>query len=204
MERAELEKLGLTKEQIDSVMAENGKDIKAEREKAKSVMEKAVADAANPLNEQLAERDKQIEELGEKIKNSSGIDEKAKTEIAELNKAHASKLKEMQTCHETELSKLKRETETREFFSGLSRKFITPETARAFEQRMNEALTDKAYEGKNRQDILAILVKGEDGKERADIYTPEQISRPTAASGTNPIPNGGGDSSLNRTIPKII
>lgn len=40
MKREFLQKLGLEKDAIDQIMAENGKDITAEQEKAKEVEEK--------------------------------------------------------------------------------------------------------------------------------------------------------------------
>ena len=47
MHRKELEEKGLTKEQADFVMAENGKDVQAEQTKAKE----SVAAATKPLTE---------------------------------------------------------------------------------------------------------------------------------------------------------
>lgn len=53
MKRADLEAMGLSKEQIDTIMAENGKDI--QNEKAKVDALKAKADNADALQKQLDE-----------------------------------------------------------------------------------------------------------------------------------------------------
>ena len=56
--RAELETLGLTKEQIDEVMDKNGKDVEA----AKGSLAAVTAERDN-LKATVAERDKQLEGL---------------------------------------------------------------------------------------------------------------------------------------------
>ena len=213
MERTELEKHGLTKEQINFVLAEHDKAVKSEQDKAKTAQETAVREAAEkaakPLNEQIAKHLEHVKELEEKIKTSAGVDEKSKKEIEDLQKAHEASLKELQNkakeaekTHASELAKLKRETETREFFAGLGKKFITPETQKAFEQQINEALADKAYEGRNRADILAILTKDKDGKERTDIYAAESTAKPGATGQTGGLPTN--DSLPKKPAPTII
>ena len=113
------------------------------------------------------------------------------------------KAKEAEKAHASELAKLKRETETREFFAGLGKKFITPETQKAFEQQINDALTDKAYEGRNRADILAILTKDKDGKERSDIYAAESTAKPGATGQTGGLP-ASGSLPVKKPLPTII
>jgi len=213
MHRKDLETQGLTKEQIDFVMAEHGKALQTEQEKSKNVLAAAVADAVKPLNERLTEREAQIKELDEKIKSSSGVDEKSKAELAELAKTHAAKLKELETKHKEletahagELAKLKREAETKEFFGGLGKRFVTPETAAAFEAKLNAALADKAYEGKNRKDIFGMLIKGEDGKDRTDIFAAgdsNMTKPPAAVGGTNPAPGNAGTPAP-KAVPLVI
>lgn len=58
MKREDLEKLGLTKEQIDAVMAENGKDIESQKAKLTSIEVDA-----KTARDQLAEANKQIEDF---------------------------------------------------------------------------------------------------------------------------------------------
>lgn len=192
MERKELEAKGLTPEQIEFIMAENGKDIKAEQTKAKTMLTTAIAEAVKPLNDQIETLAIQAGEYQEVIKNSNGVDEEAKKQMEELQKTHTQALKEAKQSHEAELTKLRREAETREFFSSLNRKFITPETQRAFEQRVNEALSDKINEGKSRSDIFTALTKGEDGKERTDIFVPDTTAKPNGTGGTGDLSGGGG------------
>lgn len=94
MKRAELEKLGLTKEQIDDVMDINGKDIEA----AKGNLTAVTAERDNLKNE-LTTRDKQLEDL----KASSGNAEELKKQIETLqadnkakDEAHAAEIKRIQ------------------------------------------------------------------------------------------------------------
>ena len=94
MKRAELEKLGLTKEQIDDVMDINGKDIEA----AKGNLATVTAERDNLKNE-LTARDKQLEDL----KASSGNAEELKKQIETLqadnkakDEAHTAEIKKIQ------------------------------------------------------------------------------------------------------------
>ena len=73
MQRKFLEELkigdqSLTKEQIDSIMAENGKDIEATKAKADKSQE------IENLKSQLSEKDKLIEEANVQIENFKGMD----------------------------------------------------------------------------------------------------------------------------------
>lgn len=65
MKREDLEKLGLSKEQIDTIMAENGKDIekyKTEAETAAGTI-KTLEETKKTLETTVTDRDKQLEEL---------------------------------------------------------------------------------------------------------------------------------------------
>jgi hypothetical protein len=87
MERKILEDLGLDKEKIDKIMAENGKDIEAE--KAKATAETAKVTTANQT----------IKDLQETVKKFDGVDlEKLKTDVATW-----------ETKYNTDLTKLKLE-----------------------------------------------------------------------------------------------
>ena len=80
MKREDLEKLGLNKEQIDSIMAENGKDVEAQKAKTTT----AEAELAG-LKTQLGEANKQIEGFkGLKVEDiqKAADDWKAKAEQA--------------------------------------------------------------------------------------------------------------------------
>jgi len=91
MKRTELEAMGLTKEQVDSIMKINGDDI----ENAKS----ASAAEISGLNTQVSDRDKQLETL----KSTAGDNEALTQQIADLQAANA-KAKE---THESEMNQLK-------------------------------------------------------------------------------------------------
>lgn len=75
MKREFLEALGLDKENVDKIMAENGADI--EREKAKTAATKADLDKAQTA---LADREKDLEEL----KKTAGDAEATKKQLEEL------------------------------------------------------------------------------------------------------------------------
>ncbi len=73
MKREDLEKLGLTKEQIDTIMAENGKDIEAE--KAKAAAKEGEISTANET----------IKTLQDTVKKFDGVDvEKLKNDLVGL------------------------------------------------------------------------------------------------------------------------
>lgn len=98
MTRKQLEDLGLTKEQVDSVIKINGEDI----ENAKSV---SAAEIKNLQTEnegyktQIADRDKQLETL----KTAAGDNDTLKQQIADLQTENT-KAKE---AHESEVNQLK-------------------------------------------------------------------------------------------------
>lgn len=73
-----LKELGLTEEQIKSVMAENGKDVEAEKEKTKA----ATAERDN-YNTQLTEANKTITDL----KKNNSDNETLQTKVKEYEKA---------------------------------------------------------------------------------------------------------------------
>ena len=86
MKREDLEKQGLTKEQIDFIMAENGKDVEAQ--KAKTTAAEA---AAKTATDQLTEANKQIDAFkGMDIEGVKKSAEEWKTK-AEAAKAEADK-----------------------------------------------------------------------------------------------------------------
>lgn len=79
MKREQLKEWGLTDDQIDKIMAENGRDI----EKHKTAAEEAQA-AADGLTEQLKGRDEQLKEL----QKNAGDNADLKAQIEELQKAN--------------------------------------------------------------------------------------------------------------------
>lgn len=75
MKRKFLEDLGLTREQVDSIMTENGRDIEAAKSDYETLKQQLDAHAA-----QMAERDAQLETL----KKSAGDNEALTKQIADL------------------------------------------------------------------------------------------------------------------------
>lgn len=94
MERAFLKGLGLEKEVIEQIMAENGKDIELEKGKAKELQTEV-----DKLNETVKERDKQLESL----KNSPDNPETLKQQIQQLQDDN----KAAKEAHEKEIKDLK-------------------------------------------------------------------------------------------------
>lgn len=75
MKRKFLEDLGLTREQVDSIMTENGRDIEAAKSDYETLKQQLEAQTA-----QMAERDAQLETL----KKSAGDNEALTKQIADL------------------------------------------------------------------------------------------------------------------------
>lgn len=94
MKRDFLKELGLEKEAIDAIMAENGKDI----ENAKSDTEELKTEIKG-LKDQLKERDTQIENL----KQTAGSNEDLKKQIEEMQE----KNKEAVDAHKAEIHQMK-------------------------------------------------------------------------------------------------
>jgi septal ring factor EnvC (AmiA/AmiB activator) len=164
MKKDQLQALGLTDEQIESVLTANGKDVQREQK------------AAAELNKQIETLTAQAKELSDKVAGAAGADEKFKGEIAELKAAHEKALKDAKTGYDAEVARLARENETKSFIGGLNRKFVNDMTAAHFERLLNDAVADQKNAGKNRADLFAELSKGADGKERADIFAAEAPS----------------------------
>ena len=98
MKRAELETLGLTKEQADAVIKINGADIENAKAVAKAEAE-SIQTEVEALKTQVADRDKQIEGL----KKSAGDNEDLQKQIETLQAENKKKDAE----HKAELHQLK-------------------------------------------------------------------------------------------------
>ena len=94
MKREMLKEIGLTDEQIDTVMAENGADI--EKQKAAAETSKAELDG---LKSQLAERDKQLKEL----QSGAGDNAALKEQLEALQQAN----KEQKAAFEQQMQDLR-------------------------------------------------------------------------------------------------
>ena len=202
MKREFLRELGIEGETLEKIMAEHGKAKHAEHlqkqgpeavaayETAK--LAKEHEQAVKGLKAQLEALAAQKAELEKKVMESPDAGEAVKKAVGEADKAHKAQLAQMQKDSEARIAELKRDSETADFLRGLDRKFATPETETVFRQRINEALQDKANEGKNRADIFAGLVKGPDGKERTDVFAQTQQLHGAGGHGSAPPPESGG------------
>jgi len=184
-------------------MAEHGKTLQAEQEKYKKQQDTADgnvnakhAHTVSGLTRQLEELTKQKEHLDKIINEAPNLDEAVKAAVAEAEKANRATLAEMEKAHNAKLTEMQRDADTAAFFHNLGRKFVTPETESVFRQRMNDALTDRSNEGKNRNDIFTELIKGADGNERGDIFQTRADVSPFALGG-----NAAGPGSANSSTP---
>ena len=98
MTRKQLEDLGVTREQADSIMKINGEDIENARS-ASTAEAKNLQTELEGLKAQVADRDKQLEEL----KASAGDNEALAKQIADLQAENAS----AKEAHESEMNQLK-------------------------------------------------------------------------------------------------
>lgn len=94
MKTAFLKGLGLEKEVIDEIMAENGRDVEAEKTKAKDLQTQL-----DTANNTIKERDKQLEDL----KNSPDNPEELKKQIQQLQDDNKAK----DEAHQKEIKELK-------------------------------------------------------------------------------------------------
>jgi len=115
MTRKELEDLGLTKEQVDSIIKINGADI--ENAKTTSTAEiKNLQTEVSGLKTQISDRDKQLDT----IKASTGDAEAMKQQIVDLQ-AENTKTKE---THESEMSQLKVDFAVEKALTGANAKNV--------------------------------------------------------------------------------
>lgn len=98
MTRKQLEDLGISKEQADSIMKMNGDDIENAKSASAAEMKNVQAENSN-LKKQVSDRDKQLETL----KASAGDNEGMKKQIADLQEENA----KARESHETEMNRLK-------------------------------------------------------------------------------------------------
>ena len=196
----------ISDEGLTKIMTAHGKSIQAEQAKKGGKTDEDVAKAVEAATSKLAAEHKaaleganaqistligQKAELEKAIKEAPNLDEAVAKAVAEMEINHKTALKELEKSSAAELATLKRDSETADFLRSLDKKFATPETETIFRQRLNEALQDKAYEGKNRADIFAELVKGADGKERTDVFSPTtSVGGAVGGHGTPPPPTG--------------
>lgn len=157
MTRKQLEDMGLSKEQVDSIIKINGDDI--ENAKAASATEiKNLKAEVTSLNAQVSERDKQLETL----KASSGDNEALKQQIADLQ-AENTKAKE---THESEMTQLKVDYAVEKALTGAKAKNIKAVKALL---DLADAKLDKDGNVKGLAEQIETLTKGDNTKFLFDV-----------------------------------
>ena len=162
MTRAELEALGLTKEQIDSVMGINGNDI----EKVKTKLTDAEKEAET-LKEQVKDRDKQLNDL----KNSKEDLEGLKSQIETLQKDNKAKDEQ----YKAEIRNLKVNSAVEAALTGAKAKNLTAVKALLKDIDKAELLEDGTVKGLKEQ--IEALTKADDTKFLFDIETTPQTPK---------------------------
>ncbi|WP_115715133.1 phage scaffolding protein [Amedibacterium intestinale] len=164
MKTAFLKGLGLEKDVIDQIMAENGKDIELEKSKAKEVQTEL-----DKANETIKARDKQLEAL----KNSPDNPETLKQQIQQLQDEN----KASKEAHEKEMKELKVSTALEKALSD----------AKAKNAKAVQALLDLGDDVELADDGT---IKGLDDKikalKKSDAYLFDDTKPSTTIKGANP------------------
>lgn len=164
MKRKELEDLGLTKEQVDSVIKINGADIENAKSAAESEVQNLKTEVLG-LNAQVSERDKQLETL----KATAGDNETLTQQIAELQ-AENSKAKE---THESEMNQLKIDFAVEKALTGAKAKNVKAVKALL---DLADAKFDKEGNVKGLQEQIEKLTSDEGTK---FLFETQQSNTPT-------------------------
>lgn len=165
MTRKELEDLGLSKEQADSIMKINGDDI--ENAKASSATEiKNRETEISGLKAQVSDRDKQLETL----KASAGDNEALTKQIADLQNENA-KAKE---SYESDMNQLKVDFAVEKALTGANAKNIKAVKALL---DLTDAKLDKEGNVKGLQEQIDKLITADDTKFLFD--TKQQVQQQT-------------------------
>lgn len=152
MTRKQLEDLGLTKEQADSVMKINGDDI--ENAKGTSATEvKNLQAEVDGLKTQVSDRDKQLETL----KASAGDNADLKKQIEDLQTENA----KVRQDHESELNRLKIDFAVEKALTGAKAKNIKAVKALL---ELDDAKFDKDGNVKGLAEQIEKLTSGDDTK----------------------------------------
>ncbi len=152
MTKKQLEDLGLSKQQIDSVMKINEDDIKNEKSVSSTQIQNLQAEN-DGLKNQVSDRDKQLETL----KTSAGDNEALTKQIADLQ-AENTKAKE---SYEAEMNQLKVDFAVEKALSGAKAKNIKAVKALL---DLSDAKFDKEGNVKGLQEQIDKLVTANDTK----------------------------------------
>lgn len=152
MTRKQLEDLGLTKEQADSVMKINGDDIENAKGTASTEI-KNLQTEVEGLKTQVGDRDKQLENL----KASAGDNADLKKKIEDLQTENAT----AKATHESELNQLKIDFAVEKALTGAKAKNIKAVKALL---ELGEAKLDKDGNVKGLAEQIEKLTSGDDTK----------------------------------------
>lgn len=152
MTRKQLEDLGLTKEQADSVMKINGDDIENAKGTASTEI-KNLQTEVEGLKTQVGDRDKQLETL----KASAGDNADLKKQIEDLQTENAT----AKATHESELNQLKIDFSVEKALTGAKAKNIKAVKALL---ELGEAKLDKDGKVKGLDEQIEKLRSGDDTK----------------------------------------
>jgi hypothetical protein len=152
MTRKQLEDLGLTKEQADSVMKINGDDIENAKGTAATEI-KNLQTEVEGLKTQVGDRDKQLETL----KASAGDNADLKKQIEDLQTENAT----AKANHESELNQLKIDFAVEKALTGAKAKNIKAVKALL---ELNDAKLDKDGNVKGLAEQIEKLTSGDDTK----------------------------------------
>ena len=152
MTRKQLEDLGLTKEQADSVMKINGDDIENAKGTAATEI-KNLQTEVDGLKTQVGDRDKQLETL----KASAGDNADLKKQIEDLQTENAT----AKASHESEMNQLKVQFAVEKALTGAKAKNIKAVKALL---DLDDAKLDKDGNVKGLQEQIDKLVAGDDTK----------------------------------------
>lgn len=178
MKRDFLKELGLEKEAIDAIMAENGKDI----ENAKSEVKELESDIKG-LKEQLKDRDGQIEDL----KKAAGSNEDLKKQIEEMQEknktaedAHKAEIHQMKVdmAVERALKDAKNATAVKALLNGLGKaEFAEDGTIKGLEDQIKALKKSDAYLFNDGKPKLKGAKVGESSDDEPTGITKEQFNR---------------------------
>lgn len=152
MTRKQLEDLGLTKEQADSIMKINGDDIENAKGTAATEI-KNLQTEVEGLKIQVGDRDKQLETL----KASAGDNADLKKQIEDLQTENAT----AKANHESELNQLKIDFAVEKALTGAKAKNIKAVKALL---ELNDAKLDKDGNVKGLAEQIEKLTSGDDTK----------------------------------------
>ncbi|MCD7817850.1 MAG: phage scaffolding protein [Lachnospiraceae bacterium] len=171
MKRKELEEMGLTKEQVDKIMKDNGEDI----ENAKSSLQTEI----KSLQTQVSERDTQLESL----KKSAGDNEALTKQIAELQAANTKAAE----AHEAEMNQLKLDVAVEKALTGANTKNVKAVKALL---DLDDAKFDRDGNIKGLQEQIEKLSAAEDTKFLFDAKEPPKTQFKGFQPGTSTtVPN---------------